>query len=61
MKGLPDSVVVGTITNAKRRAVQRQIAGRRANARIADNVAPIHYVMAVFVLLGYVLIGAAVL
>jgi hypothetical protein len=33
MKGLPDSVIVGTITNARRRAVQRDIAARRAGAR----------------------------
>lgn len=46
MKGLPDSVIVGTITNARRRAVKRRIAARRAGAT-ADRYADLtfmHYV-----------------
>ena len=46
MKGLPDSVILGTIGNAKRRAVKRRIAARRAGAT-ADRYADLtfmHYV-----------------
>ena len=36
MKGMPDSVVLGTIGHAKRRAVKNRIAGRKAAARYRD-------------------------
>lgn len=36
MRGMPDSVVLGTIAHAKRRAVKRQIAARRAGSKYAD-------------------------
>jgi hypothetical protein len=59
MKGLPDSVVVGTITNARRRAVQRQIAARRAGS-VADryaNLTFMHYVGGTALMLAWGLVA----
>ena len=62
MKGLPDSVIVGTITNAKRRAVKRNIAARRAAGRHKhDDLTLRDYVGGTILLVGVILIGTILL
>lgn len=63
MRGLPDSVILGTIGHAKRRAVKHEIAGRRAGSKYQKyaDLTPRDYVGGMILLLIVIIAGAVIL
>ena len=61
MKGMPDSVVLGTIGHAKRRAVKRQIAARKGGRGRYDDLTLRDYIGGTILLIAVILVGAVIL